>query len=184
MPRVGPDKYPRTCKGLAGPHLIVGPEDEYDGRCRSCRVAKSIRYFQTPKGKMAKAKADQKWAQSPLGKTSQRTVKQRHKKTPKGQASEARYLASPVGRQTAVRKAQRYRARKRAVLSEPYSVADVYAKTGGLCYYDDTHIATTIDHVVPISRGGQDTFENVVPACKSCNSRKADKMPEEWLNHA
>jgi len=33
----------------------------------------------------------------------------------------------------------------------------------------------TMDHVLPISRGGRHTPENVVPACKSCNSRKKDR---------
>jgi len=36
--------------------------------------------------------------------------------------------------------------------------------------------ANTIDHVIPRSRGGQNTWENLVAACLHCNSRKADKM--------
>lgn len=35
------------------------------------------------------------------------------------------------------------------------------------------------DHVNPISRGGKDTWMNVVTACKPCNHRKADKHPHE-----
>ena len=34
----------------------------------------------------------------------------------------------------------------------------------------------TKDHVIPISRGGHNTKENIVPACKSCNSKKHDKI--------
>lgn len=37
----------------------------------------------------------------------------------------------------------------------------------------------TRDHVVPISRGGKDSWANVASACKRCNNHKADKMPEE-----
>jgi len=37
----------------------------------------------------------------------------------------------------------------------------------------------TIDHVVPRSRGGRSTWENCVVACVSCNSRKANRLPEE-----
>jgi len=39
--------------------------------------------------------------------------------------------------------------------------------------------ADTIDHVVPRSRGGEHSWENCVAACRSCNSRKADKMLDE-----
>ena len=37
----------------------------------------------------------------------------------------------------------------------------------------------TIDHVVPRSRGGTTTWENVVAACGSCNRRKGDRLPDE-----
>jgi 5-methylcytosine-specific restriction endonuclease McrA len=37
----------------------------------------------------------------------------------------------------------------------------------------------TVDHIVPVSRGGRHELENVTPACKSCNCRKHNKLPEE-----
>ncbi len=37
----------------------------------------------------------------------------------------------------------------------------------------------TIDHVHPRSRGGPDTWENLVAACTRCNNRKGDRTPEE-----
>jgi 5-methylcytosine-specific restriction endonuclease McrA len=37
----------------------------------------------------------------------------------------------------------------------------------------------TLDHVVPRSRGGKHTWENVVAACIPCNQRKGDRRPEE-----
>lgn len=39
--------------------------------------------------------------------------------------------------------------------------------------------ATTIDHVVPRSRGGPHRWENVVAACRKCNSQKDDKLLSE-----
>lgn len=38
-----------------------------------------------------------------------------------------------------------------------------------------------MEHMVPLSRGGDHTSANVVPACLSCNSRKANLTPMEWL---
>lgn len=37
----------------------------------------------------------------------------------------------------------------------------------------------TIDHVLPRSRGGPNTWENTVASCEDCNTRKADKTPDE-----
>jgi 5-methylcytosine-specific restriction endonuclease McrA len=40
--------------------------------------------------------------------------------------------------------------------------------------------ATTVDHVWPTSRGGPDIESNLVPACRSCNCRKNDRLLSEW----
>lgn len=40
--------------------------------------------------------------------------------------------------------------------------------------FDDV-LAPTVDHVVPLSRGGQHARENIVAACQSCNSRKSNR---------
>ena len=38
----------------------------------------------------------------------------------------------------------------------------------------------TMDHVVPLVRGGRSTRGNIVPACKACNSSKKYALPWEW----
>ena len=40
---------------------------------------------------------------------------------------------------------------------------------------------TTVDHVVPTIKGGDDSEENLVLACKSCNGRKSGKSHEEFI---
>jgi 5-methylcytosine-specific restriction endonuclease McrA len=37
----------------------------------------------------------------------------------------------------------------------------------------------TLDHVLPISRGGKDSWTNLIACCKPCNAKKANKTPEE-----
>ena len=54
----------------------------------------------------------------------------------------------------------------------------ILARDGWTCQYCGAP-AETIDHIVPRSRGGEHTWENVVSACKRCNGRKKDKLPHE-----
>ena len=39
--------------------------------------------------------------------------------------------------------------------------------------------ALTMDHVVPVSRGGRTAWENIVASCKPCNEKKGDRLPHE-----
>jgi len=53
----------------------------------------------------------------------------------------------------------------------------------GVCYYCGCSFLPkelSMDHIVPIARGGRTTKGNVVPACKSCNTAKKNLLPMEW----
>lgn len=53
----------------------------------------------------------------------------------------------------------------------------------GLCHYCGVRVPPaelTLDHLVPLVRGGRSTKGNCVPACKACNSRKQSLLPTEW----
>jgi 5-methylcytosine-specific restriction endonuclease McrA len=54
----------------------------------------------------------------------------------------------------------------------------VFARDGHRCQYCGAH-AENIDHVVPRSRGGEHIWENVVAACRPCNTRKEDRLLHE-----
>jgi len=54
----------------------------------------------------------------------------------------------------------------------------VFARDGHRCQYCDAR-ADSIDHVVPRSRGGTHTWENVVAACRRCNGTKRDRLLHE-----
>lgn len=51
---------------------------------------------------------------------------------------------------------------------------------GGLCAYCERP-ATTYDHVIPVSKGGRTTPDNIVPACRPCNASKGTKDVFEWM---
>lgn len=53
----------------------------------------------------------------------------------------------------------------------------------GRCYYCDAQIPPkelTMDHLVPIIRGGKSVKSNIVTACKECNNKKKYLLPIEW----
>ncbi len=56
----------------------------------------------------------------------------------------------------------------------------------GVCHYCNKPTPTaqlTMDHIVPISRGGKTTKGNVVTACKDCNNKKKQLLPMEWAQY-
>ena len=70
-----------------------------------------------------------------------------------------------------------------------FSRLNIYARDRFVCQYDGQRYATedlTFDHVMPRSRGGRTTWENIVTCCGGpgmleggCNARKGDRTPEE-----
>ncbi len=68
-----------------------------------------------------------------------------------------------------VPRADRRRVSRRAVL----------ARDGFRCQYCGSHTQLTLDHVIPRSRGGATSWENVVTSCASCNVRKGARLPSE-----
>ncbi|MDQ3474782.1 MAG: HNH endonuclease [Actinomycetota bacterium] len=60
----------------------------------------------------------------------------------------------------------------------PLSRRAVFARDSGKCVYCGI-TATSIDHVVPRSRGGTHSWDNVVAACRRCNHAKADRTLAE-----
>jgi len=60
----------------------------------------------------------------------------------------------------------------------PVSRRGVLRRDGQRCAYCGA-AANTIDHVLPRSRGGQDSWENLVACCLRCNNAKSDRTPGE-----
>jgi 5-methylcytosine-specific restriction endonuclease McrA len=60
----------------------------------------------------------------------------------------------------------------------PVSRRGVLRRDSQRCGYCSSS-ATTIDHVMPRSRGGADSWENLVACCLRCNNVKGDRTPQE-----
>ncbi len=56
-------------------------------------------------------------------------------------------------------------------------------RSDGLCHYCKEIFKPselTMDHLIPIARGGKSSRGNIVPACKPCNNKKKYMLPFEW----
>lgn len=56
-------------------------------------------------------------------------------------------------------------------------------RSEGVCYFCHEKFPPkelTMDHIIPIIRGGKSAKGNVVPSCKECNNKKKHMLPLEW----
>ena len=60
---------------------------------------------------------------------------------------------------------------------------NVFLRDKFCCQYCGSKDDLTFDHVIPRSRGGHTTWENVVTACSGCNLKKGGKLPQEVGMH-
>lgn len=56
---------------------------------------------------------------------------------------------------------------------------NILRRDGHRCQYCNRgDVSLTVDHIVPRSAGGEDTWENLITACVECNNRKGNRIPE------
>ena len=59
----------------------------------------------------------------------------------------------------------------------------VFARDGWECQYCGARTSLTVDHVIPRSKGGGSSWENIVASCAPCNRRKGDRLPHQIDMH-
>ncbi len=74
--------------------------------------------------------------------------------------------------------------RLRRFVNLPYkkvalSRQNIFKRDGFKCVYCASREHLTLDHVIPRSKGGRDSWHNLVSACQKCNTEKGDRTPEE-----
>lgn len=58
---------------------------------------------------------------------------------------------------------------------------NIILRDSGMCMYcGKKTLNLTLDHILPRSRGGSNSWENLVACCEICNRSKGDKTPSEW----
>src|SRR5664280_2862699 len=59
----------------------------------------------------------------------------------------------------------------------------VFARDDWTCQYCGSRSNLTVDHVIPRSKGGNSSWENIVASCAPCNRRKGDRLPRQAGMH-
>ena len=78
---------------------------------------------------------------------------------------------------------EREKARARALRKTQWWLKQI---ARGVCHYcrrPTPPDELTMDHIVPVIRGGRSTRGNLAPACKACNSKKKYLLPLEWQEY-
>lgn len=60
-----------------------------------------------------------------------------------------------------------------------YNRRNIFLRDNSQCQYCTSKKDLTLDHVIPKSRDGKSTWENIVVACVKCNLKKANRTPQE-----
>jgi len=108
-----------------------------------------------------------------------RDKEQYQKHREKALKQKSKWGKTPEGRIKQKTKNQTRRARKNSVVSTltASDLREIRDKAKGRCFYCREKRPLALDHIIPISKGGPHSRDNVVMACRSCNSSKGAKDP-------
>jgi hypothetical protein len=64
----------------------------------------------------------------------------------------------------------------------PADVRNQHATQKGMCWWCDAPVGNTyhVDHIIPLSKGGDNSARNICISCPTCNTSKGAKLPHEW----
>ncbi len=143
----------------------------------------------TPEGKAKQKAAEAAYRATPEGKAKSKAQATAWYATPEGKAKQkaasAAYFATPEGKAKRLAAKNRRRARKLNAPGPHHTAKQwvdkraEYDQRCAYCFRKPKRL--TLDHVVPLIRGGSNAIENCVPACATCNSSKGPKDLRVWL---
>lgn len=159
--------------------LKCGTSDRYsNGRCKKCRLGASSRWKKANPKKIRTSNA--RWAKNNPNKVNARKINWRSINAEKNRCIRANWAKNNPDKAIVYinnRRALKSGNGGRHTSEQWLTLLDSYH---GLCVYCFNK-ATTRDHVIPLSKGGTNNIENVVPACRPCNDSKGKKSLFVWL---
>jgi 5-methylcytosine-specific restriction endonuclease McrA len=161
-----PDVKLKRCLASSSPQGRKNKEKyEATEKGKATRSKALKKYRHTEKGKLNSQLNDKKRQNKPERTTNQREYHHRYRHTVKGRMANARRDARRRGWLTTT---------GHPLTAEEW--LEILEINHHRCYYCKAKTKLTIDHVIPLSKGGEHTKENIVPACPTCNFKKNDKI--------
>ena len=154
------------------------------GVCRACESERRRHYRSNPAYKETRRKWRAKWIAKPENQKLERKRQRRYlasvnpQRFLKQKESHQRYRRTEKGKAAAARD---YARRSGWIQETDHPLTapqwlEILKASRFRCFYCKKKVRLTIDHVTPLSRGGQHVAENIVPACRNCNARKRDRI--------
>jgi 5-methylcytosine-specific restriction endonuclease McrA len=149
-----------------------------DGRYPQCKVCRK-KYYQANREKIAE------WNKQHYQANREKLAeyKKQHYQANREKIAERHKRYRQANREMINAYRQKRRARERNADGNA-TAAEIQARFdyhGNRCYYCGCDGKMTIEHRIPLSRGGTHYPANIVPACPSCNSRKGTKTEKEFV---
>jgi 5-methylcytosine-specific restriction endonuclease McrA len=161
---------------LLGDYNKSNNRDGYRSECKDCQSEIFKKWYNNNADRQ-RAKTTNWRKNNPEKVAAQK--KRSHKKNP-----QAQYKRNKKWKQANPLKVKEQDLRRRASLlnNGVYLVTpkDLQKISLSKCLYCNSKEKITVDHVVPVSRGGTHSIGNLVPACLSCNTSKGAKTITEW----
>ena len=167
-----------------GFHKRKASKDGYRSLCKLCHNEDSRKWRSVPKNYIVMKIYQSAWNKTPKGIESSRKSSRKLYEQSNGTAQK-RYNETEKGKLANRLKASRYNARKNNA-----SICDLTAEEWEAikkfyyhkCYYSGSGTQCSkgnleMDHIIPLSKGGNHTMSNIVPSCRKHNAQKRDGSP-------
>jgi 5-methylcytosine-specific restriction endonuclease McrA len=143
------------------------------------KMSPQIKYKNQDEKKKAKRENSRRWRKNHPGLTTKR-VKEWREKNPEKAKENRRNWAKNNPEKNKISHINNLTKRRKAVgsftLGEWELVKKQYGNTCPACNKPEPIIKLTVDHIIPLSKGGSNWIENIQPLCGPCNTRKFTKI--------
>lgn len=167
-----------ACKNILPEEQFFKDRQKRDGltcRCKSC--------VKEHRDKEYRRKYDKKYRLEHLEYRKMLVANANNKNREKYKEKRREYLKTDAGIQMYKRQTQKRYALKKKAFREDVDMSELFSESGGKCFYCEKELTIktmTIDHYIPLSKGGLHEKANLRVSCLRCNLSKGAKLPTEW----